>query len=344
MDSMVHALLADIWFFIIGLILILYVVLDGFDLGVGILSLLAGDEQRRSLMMASLGSVWDANETWLVLLGGALFGAFPGSYSILLHALYLPVLLILGGLILRGVALEFREHARHKLPWNLAFGSGSLLAATSQGWALGALIQGIPVAAGKFAGSVSNWLTPFSMLVAVGVVCGYTLLGATYLIIKTEGDIQRRCARWARLSAWLMMTVAVAVTLWTPWLNSQVARKWFQTPPYLALLPTLAGVAFVMLLRALRRGREQPPFFWSIGIFLASFVGLAISFYPYILPPQILVEESAASSSTLVFMLAGIGMLLPVMLIYNGYQYLVFRGKVSAGGYGEITPPPAEHG
>jgi cytochrome d ubiquinol oxidase subunit II len=344
MDSMVHALLADIWFFIIGLILILYVVLDGFDLGVGILSLLAGDEQQRSIMMASLGSVWDANETWLVLLGGALFGAFPGSYAVLLHALYLPILLMLGGLIWRGVALEFREHARHKLPWNLAFGSGSLLAATTQGWALGALIQGIPLSAGRFAGSVWDWLTPFSTLVAVGVICGYTLLGATYLIIKTEGDIQRRCVHWARLSAWLMMTVAVAVTLWTPWLNSQVARKWFQIPPYLALLPTLAGVAFVMLLRALRRGREQPPFFWSIGIFLASFAGLAISFYPYLLPPQILVEESAASSSTLVFMLAGIGMLLPVMLIYNGYQYLVFRGKVGTGGYGDMTPPPAEYG
>jgi cytochrome d ubiquinol oxidase subunit II len=342
MESAVHTLLANIWFALVGLILALYVILDGFDLGVGILSLVAGDEERRGIMMTSLGSVWDANETWLVLLGGALFGAFPAVYAVLLHALYLPILIMIGGLILRGVAFEFREHAHRKLPWNLAFGIGSVLAAACQGCALGTLIQGIPVTDGRFAGSVWDWVKPFPLLVAAGVMCGYTLLGATYLIIRTEGRDQHRSRRWAKWSAWLMMAAMLAVTLWTPLLGSHVARRWFTAPLSLALLPAVAGLAFAMLQRALQRHYEHAPFFWSVAIFVASFTGLAISFYPFLIPPELIVWEAASSGQTLVFMLTGIGMLLPVMLIYNAYQYLVFRGKIKIGGYSAdtFTPPP----
>ncbi len=333
----IQLFLGNIWFFLIGLMLVLYVVLDGFDLGVGVLSLFACDEDRRGVMMTSLGSVWDANETWLVLLGGALFGAFPLVYGVVLNALYIPLIAMLFGLIFRGVAFEFREHARRKALWGVVFGIGSLLAAIAQGFALGAIIAGIPVVAGHYAGGVWDWLTPFSVLVAVGVVFGYALLGATYLIIKTEGEIQQRSYRRAIWAAVLMLIAGIGVTIATPLLHPYVAAKWFSIPGIytISFLPLGAAGAFVMLLRSLRRRHEQAPFFWSLGIFLISFTGLAISLYPHMVPPDITIGDAAASSKTLIFMLTGIGMLLPVMVIYNGYQYLVFRGKVGAGGYGE---------
>lgn len=331
----IQLFLGNIWFFLIGLILVLYVVLDGFDLGVGILSLFACDEDRRGVMMASLGSVWDANETWLVLLGGALFGAFPLVYGVVLHALYIPIMAMLFGLIFRGVAFEFHEHARRKAAWGVAFGAGSLLAAIAQGFSLGAIIGGISVTQRHFSGGFWDWLSPFPLLVAVGVVFGYALLGATYLIIKTEGEIQQRSYRRATWAAVLMLLAGIGVTVATPLLHPYVAAKWFTYPGIysISLLPLGAAGAFFMLLRSLRRRQERAPFFWSLGIFLFSFAGLAISLYPQLVPPGITIGDAAASSKTLIFMLSGVGMLLPVMLIYNGYQYLVFRGKVGAGGY-----------
>jgi len=328
--------LGNIWFFIIGLILVLYVVLDGFDLGVGILALLARDEERRGTMMASLGSVWDANETWLVVLAGALFGAFPLVYAVALHALYIPITLMIFGLIFRGVAFEFHEHASRKWPWGFAFGAGSLVAAVMQGLALGGIISGVSVVDGQFAGGVWDWLNPFALLVALGVVCGYTLLGATYLVIKTEGELQARSYRRAAVAAWLMLAAAAGVTIWTPLQYPEVAQRWFSLPAmfYIGILPLAASGAFVMLLRSLARRRERAPFFWCLAIFLFSFAGLAVSLYPRLLPPALSIADTAASAKTLVFMLTGIGMLLPVMMIYNGYQYLVFRGKVQDSGYG----------
>jgi cytochrome d ubiquinol oxidase subunit II len=335
-DDGLHLFLGNIWYLLTGLMLVLYVVLDGFDLGVGILTLLERDEERRGLMMGSLGSVWDANETWLVVLGGALFGAFPAAYAVVLHGLYIPIMAMLFGLILRGVAFEFREHARSRRLWNQAFGGGSLLAASAQGVALGALINGLPVNEGAFIGGPWAWLTPFSALVAAGVVCGYVLLGATYLIVKTQDELQALSRRRALVSAWIMLGAAAAVTLWTPLLHGYVARRWFSLPDFVlfAPLPLLALVAFRMLLRAIRRGYESAPFGWSLVIFVSSFVGLAASLYPYLVPTTISVSTAASSSRTLVFMLVGIGMLIPVMLVYNGYQYLVFRGKVQGVGYG----------
>ena len=330
MDSL-QLFLGNIWFFLIGLLLVLYVVLDGFDLGVGILSLFACDEDRRGVMMASLGSVWDANETWLVVLGGALFGAFPLVYGIALHALYIPVMLMIFGLIFRGVAFEFHEHARHKAPWGIVFGAGSLIAALSQGLILGALIGGLSIQDNRFTGGIWDWLQPFPLLIAAGVVFGYSLLGATFLIIKTHGEIQQRSYRRARFSAWAMMSVAVAVTIWTPLLRDHIASKWFSLPAffYIAPLPLSAIAAFWMLIRSLDKGHEHAPFVYSLIVFLCSFAGLALSLYPYLLPPTVTIADAAASPKTQVFMLTGIGMLLPIMLIYNGYQYFVFRGKVT---------------
>lgn len=335
MDGDLTGFIANIWFFLIGLILVLYVVLDGFDLGVGILSLITGREERRGIMMTSLGSVWDANETWLVLLGGALFGAFPLVYGVVLHALYIPVTLMLFGLIFRGVAFEFYEHSERKAVWGLAFGAGSLVAAATQGIALGALIQGLPVVDREFAGTVWDWVGPFPAMVAVGVVCGYVVLGATYLVLKTEGEVQARSYRQATVAAWLMLAAAVGVTVWTPLAHPYVAQKWFSLPTFysIAPLPLIAAAAFVMLLLALRRRRERAPFVWSLVIFMASFAGLAMSLYPYMVPPDVTFVDAAASPKTLVFMLTGVGILLPIMLIYNAYQYLVFRGKVSEAGY-----------
>ena len=324
-----------LWFAIIGLILLFYVVLDGFDLGVGILALLAArDQQYSSAAERSLGSVWEANESWLVILGGALFGAFPPAYAIVLHALYIPITAMLAGLILRGVAFGFLDHAANKRPWNLAFAIGSLLAAAAQGIALGGLIQGMAVRGQRFVGTIWDWLSPFSVLVAVGVVAGYSLLGATYLIMKTEGDLQRKGARHARVAALCMLAAAIGVTLWTPFLHRYIADKWLSAaiPYWLAPLPLLATFCFVMLWRALKLPQERSPFFWSLGIFVASFGGLAASLYPYLIPQSLTVTEAASSRGTLVFMLIGIGTLLPVIWVYNGYQYAVFRGKVRGRG------------
>ncbi|HET7587553.1 MAG TPA: cytochrome d ubiquinol oxidase subunit II [Gammaproteobacteria bacterium] len=331
----VHHFLADIWFGLIGVLLILYVVLDGFDLGVGILSLGARDDDERGIMMASLGSVWDANETWLVLLGGALFGAFPDVYAIALHALYIPIMATLFGLVFRAVAFEFRENSHRKHFWNIAFGTGSLMAAAAQGFALGAIISGIEVGPRGFSGGVFDWFSPFSLLVAVGVVFGYMLLGATYLIVKTTDDIQARFFHLATFAAWLTVIVGVGVSLWTPLKFDYVREKWFGEDLYaLGTLPLCAAIAFGVLLYSLRRRHEYAPFAWSILIFLFSFIGLAASLYPSIIPPDVTVYGAASSGKTLVFMLTGIGMMIPVMLIYNAYQYLVFRGKVTHSGYG----------
>lgn len=330
MDTEIHTLLANIWFFIIGLILFLYVVLDGFDLGVGILALFTRNDTHRSIMMTSLESIWDANETWLVLLGGALFGAFPMVYAIALHALYIPVMIMLFALIFRGVAFEFSHHARNKTPWNLAFGASSLLAGLAQGFAFGGLIGGLGIPEGGDQGNVWGWLTPFSAMVAVGVVTGYTLLGATYLIIKTDGAIQRNSIKQSYVAAILEMAILMTVVISASRYNPYFAARWADKESgfYLDLFVILAFVAFIMVMWALHKKFELSAFFWSVIITLASLSAMTIGYYPYMVPASILLTQAASSSRTLIFMLASIGLLIPVMLIYSGYQYLVFRGKV----------------
>jgi len=340
-----HLLLAQVWFGLLGLFLMLYVVLDGFTLGVGILSLTAKDEAHRDVMMSSLGGVWDANETWLVIFGGALFGAFPVVYGVLLHGLYVPVMVLIFSLIFRGIAFEFREHGRRKAGWNLAFGGGSLAAAMSQGFALGAVLNEMPVAGHEYAGSIWHWLSPFGALVAVGIVSGYALLGATYMIVKTSGEIQQDAYARAHFMAWLTAGAGLGVSVWTPLQFEYAAERWFSLPTfaYLFPLPLLGVFAFGMLLRALRRRFEVAPFAWSALLFAVSFLGLAITLYPYFIPRSITFVEGASSAKTLAFMLVGIGLLVPIMILYNAYQYMVFRGKVHPLHYAEPEESTGEN-
>ncbi|MFH7243008.1 MAG: cytochrome d ubiquinol oxidase subunit II [Spirulina sp.] len=337
MDALIH-FLPQVWFVILALFLLLYVMLDGFDLGVGILSLTSSNEERRSMLMTSLGNIWDANETWLVLMGGALFGAFPLAYGTILNALYIPIFMMIFGLIFRAVAFEFREHSDRKLVWNFAFGAGSFLAALGQGFALGAVIAGIEVdEAGHFIGSLWDWLDWRSLLVALTLIQGYVLIGSTYLILKTEGDLQKTHYRTAKLAAATTLIGAVLITIATPIFYEAVRDRLFSPPlVYIfAVIPVL-GVALVgLLLRSLQREEEVTPFVWTILIFLLTFLGLGLIVFPYIIPTQITIYQAAAAPSALVFMLTFIGVLIPIMLFYNIYNYVVFRGKVASSVYGE---------
>jgi cytochrome bd ubiquinol oxidase subunit II len=335
MDNEIHTLLAQLWFFIIGLMLLLYVVLDGFDLGVGILSLFTRNDKHRAIMMTSLESIWDANETWLVLLGGSLFGAFPLVFAITLHSLYVPIMVMLFALIFRGVAFEFCHHTQDTAPWILVFGLSSLVASLAQGIAFGGLISGLGISEGDYQVDIWGWLTPFSALVALGVAAGYTLLGATYLMIKTEGTIRRSSIAQSYLAATLEIVIVFSVIILASRLNPYFAARWadHETGNYLNFFLILAVFGFVMLLRALRRGFELRAFFWSVIITMASFTAVTIGYYPYMIPASVTLIHAASSSKTLIFMLSGIGFLIPVMLIYSGYQYLVFRGKVKMDGH-----------
>jgi cytochrome bd ubiquinol oxidase subunit II len=335
MDTL-HGFLVDIWVAFIFLFLTLYVVLDGFDLGIGVLALFARLRARRGIMIASLSSVWDANETWLIVLGGALFGAFPLVYAIVLHALYLPIIVMIFALAFRAVAFEFREHSDRPRIWEIAFGVGSLTAALCQGFVLGGLIAGPAVHNGEFVGGAFDWLSPFSLLAASGVVFGYVLLGSAYLIIKTTGEQQRQAVQTAWIAGGLMLVAAFGISVWTPIRYPFVARKWFGggIDFHLVLLPIFALFCSVMLARSLWKVHEYAPFLWTVGIFVASLVGLGSSLSPYLVPRSVTALEASADDLTLVFMMLGIGMLIPVMIAYNAYQYAVFRGKVTKPGYG----------
>lgn len=323
--------LPQVWFAILALFLFLYVMLDGFDLGVGILSITASSEERRSILMTSLGNVWDANETWLVLMGGALFGAFPLAYGTILQALYIPIMIMIFGLIFRAVAFEFREHSNTKFFWNVAFGGGSFLAALGQGFALGGILQGINVdSAGHFVGGTWDWLGLRSLLVALTLIQGYVLIGSTYLILKTEGELQITHNLTAKISAVTTFVGAVYLTVTTPIFSQSAREKLFDAPlVYIfALIPLLGALLIFLLLKSLFAEQETRPFIWTLLLFLLSFLGLGLVVFPYIIPTQITIYKAAASPSSLVFMIVFIGFLIPIMLAYNIYNYIVFKGKV----------------
>ncbi|MGD1918678.1 MAG: cytochrome d ubiquinol oxidase subunit II [Pleurocapsa sp.] len=330
--------LPQVWFVILALFLFLYVMLDGFDLGVGILSLTASTEERRGILMTSLSNVWDANETWLVLMGGALFGAFPLAYGTILQALYIPIMIMLFGLIFRAVAFEFREHSSNKFVWNLAFGIGSLFAAICQGFALGGVIEGIAVdASGHFIGGNWDWLSWQTVLVALTLIQGYVLIGSTYLINKTEGDLQEIHFSTAKLAAYTTLVGAVLITITTPIFYVTARARLFSAPlVYIfALIPILGVLLISLLIKSINERRETRPFVWTILLFLLTFLGLGLIVFPYIIPTEITIYEAAAAPSSLVFMIVFIGFLIPIMLAYNIYQYIVFNGKVAGEGYGD---------
>ncbi len=312
----------------------MYVVMDGFDLGIGILFPFLKRPEDRDVMMNSIAPVWDGNETWLVLGGGGLLAVFPLAYSLLMTAFYAPLIVMLLALVFRGVAFEFRfRDPRHRFFWDHGFAAGSMAATFCQGVVLGAFIQGIEIDGRSYAGGWFGWLTPFSLFTGVALVVGYALLGATWLVMKTEGELQARVIRFARVLALATLAAIVAVSVWTPLLNLSYAMRWFSMPnlAYLSPVPLLVALTGWALWRALARGNDVQPFLCALTLFVVSFAGLAISLYPYLVPPEITIYEAAGPPESLAFLLAGAAVLLPIILAYTAYSYWVFRGKVRAG-------------
>jgi len=323
-----------IWAAIMALAVAMYVILDGFDLGVGILFPWAETEHERDLMMNSVAPFWDGNETWLVLGGAGMLVTFPLAYSIILPALYLPVIIMLLALVFRGVAFEFRwtgiTSRRH---WSFVFAAGSTLAAFCQGVILGGLIQGIKVENGAFAGGSFDWATPFAIMCGLGVVAGYGLLGATWLVMKTEGSVANRARIEARLLLLLVLAFMAIVSIWTPLAFERIATRWFSLPNILFFwwVPAATALVAVAAWRALATGNETVPFLAAIGLFVLGYLGLLISNFPYIIPPSLTIWQTASSPSTHVFMLIGMLMMLPIILGYMVFVYWIFGGKVREG-------------
>jgi cytochrome d ubiquinol oxidase subunit II len=324
-----------IWAGIIFFGVFMYVVMDGFDLGIGMLFPFVPDRHDRDVMMNTVAPVWDGNETWLVLGGAGMMAAFPVAYSIILSGLYLPLIFMLLGLLFRGVAFEFRfkarEHERHI--WDKAFIGGSIVAAYFQGVALGTYLNGIPVSGRSYAGSPIDWLSPFPLLAGFGVMIAYTLLGSTWLIMKTEGTLQHRMIQVARPFALLLLAAIVAVSIWTPLRHPDVAARWFSFPNIvlLAPVPLLVVVAIAVLLRSLKHAPFRIPFLMALALVYLGYTGLAISIWPHIVPPGITIWEAASAPSSQGFALVGTLFILPFILMYTMWSYYIFRGKVRAG-------------
>ena len=328
--------LTIVWALIIGFAVMAYVVMDGFDLGIGILfpSFAVGEE--RDQAMNSIAPVWDGNETWLVMGGGGLFAAFPLAYAIILPATYPLMIAMLLGLIFRGVAFEFRwREPRHRAFWDVAFSVGSFVAAFAQGVTLGAILQGIHVEHGAYAGGWLDWLSPFSLLTGLAVVIGYALLGATWLIWKTEGTSQRHARRVAFWLAAATLLALAAVSAATPFLAYDYWRRWFAMPGVLltAQVPLLVAICAATLFWSLRREHEGLPFLMALGLFLLGFVGLGISIYPYVVPRTVTIWDAAAPFESQLFMLVGAIVIIPIILADTAWAYWVFRGKVGVHGY-----------
>ena len=327
--------LSLIWAGIIALAVFGYVVMDGFDLGLGILFPWLAKGNDRNTAINTIAPVWDGNETWLVLGGGGLFAAFPLAYAIVMPAVYTPLIAMLVGLIFRGVAFEYRARTTRLWIWDSAFAFGSLLAAFSQGVILGAILQGVKVSGRNYAGGWFDWLSPFSMLCGASVVAGYALLGACWLIYRTEHDLQDRAFALARVTGAATLVAVVAVSLATPFLNHDYFSRWFTMPGmlYVAPVPILVGVAALLFIRALQKRKEGQPFLLALAIFFLSFTGLGISMFPYLIPGQLTIFDAATAENSQVFMLIGVGIMLPIIIGYTGYAYWVFRGKVGHDGY-----------
>lgn len=326
-----------VWGAILLLEIALYVILDGADLGIGVIALFAKSEKQRSTMLTSIGPIWDANETWLVIAGGTLFGAFPIAYGIVLNALQIPVMLIAFGLIFRAVSYEFRQHATNTRFWSMAFSAGSLLAILAQGFAVGGLASGITVSNGSFAGGPLDWLNPLSIIFGIGAVVGYTMLGYAFLIKKTRGKLERQSYHQLIITATIALLMSVATTALLPLTHGFILSKYGIAAHRNAVLTLIAVTlfAFRLLIRsAIQRREEHAPYTFSLAIFALSFVTLAYSLYPYLVPPTTTIFAAASSRSTLSFMLFGIGILIPVVLFYNAYVHRLFDDYVDRrGGY-----------
>ncbi|MDI6028472.1 cytochrome d ubiquinol oxidase subunit II [Corticibacterium sp. UT-5YL-CI-8] len=328
--------LPTLWAFILAFAVFAYVVLDGFDLGIGILFPVLDRGSERDQAMNSVAPVWDGNETWLVMGGGGLLAAFPLAYAIVMPAVYAPIIAMLLALVFRGVAFEFRwRDPRHQWFWDISFAGGSLLAAFAQGVILGALLQGIVVEGRQYAGGWWDWLSPFSLLTGLSVVIGYALLGSTWLIMKTDGTLQGRAYNYARLAGAGTLACIAAVSLVTPFLEGEYYERWFAWPNVLftAQVPLLVIIVAAAFAVSLRRRHEHLPFLLSLTLFLVTMAGLGVSIFPDIVPGAVGIHEAAAPESSLIFMLVGASVLIPVILTYTAYSYWIFRGKVGHEGY-----------
>ncbi len=321
------------WAVVILFGIMMYIMMDGFDLGIGILYPFFTDKTDRDIMMNTIAPVWDGNETWLVLGGAGLLAAFPLAYSVILSAFYMPILLMLLALILRGVAFEFRfkahEHERHF--WDKSFILGSITATLCQGLILGAYINGINVIDGKYAGGPLDWITPFSLFTAVGLVVTYALLGSTWLIMKTSGELQNNSYRLARILAFILLAIIIIVSIWTPLLSSQVAARWFTLPNtlWLSPIPLMVAAIFYKLQKSLDDKANISPFIYSLGMVFLGYLGLGISIWPNIIPPNISIYAASSPPSSQSFALFGALIIIPLILTYTAWGYYVFRGKVS---------------
>ncbi|MFK8010626.1 MAG: cytochrome d ubiquinol oxidase subunit II [Marinicellaceae bacterium] len=324
-----------IWAALLIFVVFAYVVLDGFDLGIGLIFPFIKDSQDKSNAMNSIAPFWDGNETWLVLGGGGLYATFPLAFAVIMPALYTPLIIMLLALIFRGVAFEFRWRAtsqKGKNNWDLGFSLGSFLVAFSQGIALGALVQGIEVENRAYAGGWWDWLTPFSLTTGFSLVIGYGLIGSCWLVYKTEGSFQNFCRKIAlRLSIALGLMILI-ISIWMLFKQDPYMNRWFTYPNFLYLspIPIITILIGLYLISSIHKGRELAPFLSTIGLFAVCFFGLCISFYPKIVPPNIDIWQAAAPDSSLKFLLVGAVLLIPIIIAYSAYSYWVFRGKVSA--------------
>jgi len=327
--------LSLVWAIIILFGIMMYIVMDGFDLGIGILYLFFKDKDDRDLMMNTVAPVWDGNETWLVLGGAGLLAAFPLAYSVILSALSLPLLFMLMALIFRGVAFEFRfrAHDAERHFWDKAFLCGSIAATFFQGMTLGAYLQGIQVVNQAYAGGPLDWISPFSIFTGLGLLVTYALLGSTWLIFKTTGELQAVCVRLSQRISVALLAIIAVISLWTPWMDSRIAERWFSLPNLLWLspVPLLVIVCFYKLQRALKTQAETSPFFYTLGLVLLGYAGLGISIWPNIIPPQMSIYAAAAPPQSQQFALIGAVIIMPIILIYTAWGYYVFRGKVHKG-------------
>lgn len=324
-----------IWTLLIAFGVMMYVVMDGFDLGIGLLFLVIKDKEERDAMMNTVAPVWDGNETWLVLGGAGLFGAFPLAYSVILSALYLPLIFMLLGLIFRGVAFEFRfkasNESRHL--WDKAFIGGSIVATFSQGVALGAFIDGIPVANNAYAGGSLDWLRPFPVFCGVALLIAYAQLGSTWLIMKTEGRLQNDMHRLSSYFIWLLMIAIVIISVWTPLAHPEIASRWFSFPNiiYFAPVPLLLLFCFFATLITLSHLATASPFLLTLLVIFLGFSGLGVSIWPNIIPPSVSIWQAASPPASQLFGLLGALFILPFILVYTAWSYYVFRGKVKVG-------------
>jgi cytochrome d ubiquinol oxidase subunit II len=324
-----------VWAVIIMFGIVMYVIMDGFDLGMGLLYPFFTEEHDRDVIMNTVAPVWDGNETWLVLGGTGLLAAFPLAYSVILSAFYLPLIFMLMGLIFRGVAFEFRfkSHAHERHFWDKSFIGGSIAATFFQGVTLGGYIQGVPVTNHSFAGGPLDWISPFSIFTGFSLLVAYGLLGSTWLIMKTEGELQAKAYAITRKLVWVLLAVIAGVSIWTPFIGKEIAQRWFSFPNiiYLSPVPLLVAGSVYLLLRAVARKAHVTPFIFTLVLIFLCYIGFGISLWPNIIPPDISIWEASSPPQSQGFTLVGTLIIIPIILGYTIWAYYVFRGKVKHG-------------